>query len=143
MMAGHHLEVRFENVVRIAKAIMNDHAGIMPSKKEALLQLPGVGEYAVSAVECFGHGRQTVLMDANTERIAARVVGRHGSTPLWQKRFDLYKLAGPTGADRAFNHGLMDLGSRVCIASGPHCPTCPVNGQCATFASRSRPAREK
>lgn len=143
LMAEQDLEERFENAVRIAKIVVRDHGGNLPSTREALLQLPGLGDYAASAVLCFGYGRQTVLMDANTERVASRAVGRNGASRRWQKRLDLYKLAGAAGADRAFNHGLIDLGSLVCRIAAPHCLTCPVNGHCATFASRPRQAREK
>lgn len=134
MMAAQELELRFENVVRIAKAVLRDHGGMLPSTTEILLQLPGVDDYVAGAVECFGYGRQTILMDANTERVASRVVGRNGSTPLWQKRLYLHKLAGTSGPDRAFNHGIIDFAATVCRASAPKCPTCPVSAHCSTFA---------
>jgi DNA (cytosine-5)-methyltransferase 1 len=130
LMAGEGIEGRFEIVVRVAKAIVRDHGGVLPSTKDGLLQLPGVGDYFASAVICFGYRRPAVLMDASTERIASRVLGRNSSGHLWQKRLDLYKLAGASGADQVFNSALLDLGARVCRTSAPDCVACPVNEHC-------------
>jgi DNA (cytosine-5)-methyltransferase 1 len=134
LMTDQGLSVPFETARRIARVIIDAHGGFLPSTKESLLLLPGVGDYAASAVESFGYGRVTLLLDANTERVASRLMGRNGSTPLWQKRLYLHKLAGASGPDRAFNHGLMDLGAMVCVVTAPRCLTCPVSAHCSTFS---------
>jgi DNA (cytosine-5)-methyltransferase 1 len=135
LFAASGLDERIDHALDVANAIEEAHGGNVPATREALLQLPHVGDYVASAVLSFGYGRQTVLMDLTTERIASRVVGRDDSQRRWQKRLDLHKLAGTAGTDREFNHALLDLGTLICQPSAPRCLACPVNGYCATFSS--------
>jgi DNA (cytosine-5)-methyltransferase 1 len=135
LLAASGLEERIDHALDVAKALEDSHGGNVPETREALLQLPLVGDYVASAVLSFGHGRQTVLMDLTTERIASRVVGRDDSQRRWQKRLDLHKLAGPAGTDREFNHALLDLGTLICQPVAPRCFACPVSSHCATFSS--------
>ena len=135
-------EAHVEIAVQVATVLVRDFGGRLPATKEALLELPGVGDYFASAVMCFGYGRQTVLMDANTERVASRVMGRNGSGRRWQKRLDLYKLAGAHGADRAFNQAVLDLGAVVCLAPAPRCAVCPVSAHCASSTKHPNASRK-
>lgn len=130
------LQWRAANVVRVARAIVDQHQGEVPSAEAALLALPGVGDYVASAVLAFGFGRRAVLIDTNTTRIVGRVRGR-GGLRKWQLRLDLYHLAGPDGPDAGFNYALLDVGALVCKAGAPLCKVCPVRTHCATYASGS------
>ncbi len=138
LMTNHDLALPFESVVRIARLIVREHSGVMPLTKVALLKLPGISDYVASAIECFGYGREAVLLEANTDRVASRIAGRSASMPLWQKRLNLHKLSGAPGPNRAFNHALIDFGTIVCRAAEPRCLTCPVNAHCSTFAKSMR-----
>jgi DNA (cytosine-5)-methyltransferase 1 len=133
-MAAGGVERHIGTIVGIADAIVRDYAGRIPSTRDELLKLPEVNDCVASAVLSFGYGHQTVLLDPGTARMAARIAGRNGSTRPWQNRLELHRLAGTPGPDRVFNHAVMDLGDIVCRPSKPHCPSCPVSGQCSTFA---------
>jgi DNA (cytosine-5)-methyltransferase 1 len=127
------LDTRADTIIRVAEALVNDHAGAVPDTLEQLQSLPGVGDYVANAVICFGYDRPATLMDSNTERITSRVLRYEGSGRRWQLRLDLYTLAGPAGANAAFNYALLDLGALVCRPVQPACLACPVNMSCATF----------
>ena len=53
---------RATNLQRLAQAVVDQHAGVLPSDPVALERLPGVGRYTAGAVACFayrarrGHG---------------------------------------------------------------------------------------
>src|SRR5262249_21331544 len=99
-----------DNIMRVAKVLVERFGGVIPETRDGLLSLPGVGDYLSNAVLCFGFGRPAVLMNMNTERIVSRLTGRDGSAKRWQLRLDLYGHAGPAGARAGFNHALACLG---------------------------------
>lgn len=129
------LRWRLANLSNVAKVLLDKHQGAVPNDRQGLLSLPGVGDYVASAVLVFGFGRRTVLMDTNTERIISRVRGHQGGTRAWQRRLDLYRVAGHEGADSAFNYALLDLGAAVCRARKPLCTECPIRSHCVMGGS--------
>ena len=125
------LRWRTEKILEVARVLVDEHGGQVPSTDVGLLSLPGVGDYVANAVLTFGFGRRAVLLDTNTQRIVGRVRGRINPV-RWQLRLDLYQLAGSDGANAEFNYALLDLGALVCRAGTPDCTGCPVRRRCAT-----------
>jgi A/G-specific adenine glycosylase len=134
------LRWRAENIIAVARALLDDFGGVVPDTELELRSLPGVGDYVAQAVLCFAFDRRAVLMDTNTSRIVGRYQ-RHTDTRRWQLRLDLYGLAGPRGPDAEFNYALLDLGALICRAGSPRCEVCPVAENCATRQDRP-PARQ-
>ncbi len=127
------LRWRARNIVAISR-ILRKHScpvGFFRDPRR-LSSLPGVGEYVASAVACFALGRRVAVVDANTARIAARVLGLEDtgeprrSPPV--RRF-LQAMAGVRRA-RDVNFGLIDLGAMVCVAGTPRCSVCPIEADC-------------
>ena len=123
------LRWRAANIVAVARELIINHGGFVPSTRSELLELPGVGDYVANAVLTFGFGQKAVLVDSNTSRIIGRMTGRDDAR-RWQLRLDLYRMAGPPGADAIFNYALLDLGALVCKASKPDCGRCPLASHC-------------
>lgn len=130
------LRWRADNMMAVARALVEEHGGRVPSTEAGLMSLPGVGDYVASAVVAFGFGRRAVLIDTNTERIVSRVRGRDKAR-RWQLRLDLYQLAGGDGPVASFNYALLDLGALVCRARAPLCESCPVREHCAGYRDGS------
>jgi DNA (cytosine-5)-methyltransferase 1 len=126
------LRWRADNMIKIARALVRDHGGVVPCDSLELRQLPGVGDYVANAVLTFGFGQRTVIVDTNTSRIVGRVRGREDKTLRWQLRLDLHGLAGRDGPNAAFNYALLDLGANICRAGTPLCNDCPVVRHCAS-----------
>ena len=126
------LHWRTANVTSAAMFIEDDLSGRVPDTWQELVSIPGVGDYAASAVLCFAFRRPSVLMDTNTKRIARRVLGVPSNVASWRLRLALLDLAGDDGADPEWNKGLLDLGALICTARAPRCPACPVRTHCAT-----------
>lgn len=120
------LRWRAENIIAVARALVDDFDGRVPDTELELRALPGVGDYVAQAVLCFGFARRAVLLDTNTSRIVGRY-GRHQDTRRWQLRLDLYGLAGSRGPDAEFNYALLDLGALICRAGTPRCEICPLS----------------
>jgi len=57
---------------RAAQVIVADHGGFVPSDLDALLSLPGVGEYTAGAVRAFAFDIPALTLDTNVRRVLAR-----------------------------------------------------------------------
>ena len=115
-----------------AQAVVERHGGHLPLDLEALLKLPGIGPYTAAAVAAIAGNRAVVPVDANAERVVARLFAVE--TPLPAARPRLQALAGTLAATaRAddFAQALMELGALVCTPRRPACPDCPWQPWCA------------
>ena len=96
------LRWRVDNILRVARDLVDRCGGAVPDSSLGLRSLPGVGDYVAGAVLCFAFGRRAVLVDTNTERIVGRIRG-NPRVRRTQMRMDLHDLAGRAGPDRDFN----------------------------------------
>lgn len=122
-----------------ATAITADHGGEVPSEYDALLALPGVGDYTAAAVAAFAYGRRQVVLDTNVRRVLARTVTGVEFPPRSVTRAerdlgaDLLPEDAPTAA--TWSVAVMELGALVCTADRPRCASCPVTDTCAWQAA--------
>jgi len=124
------LSHRADSIIAVARALVKRHGGRVPSKRDELLALPGVGSYLANAVLAFGFGHPATLLDARTSRVIRRYSGRPGARD-WQLRIDLNRMAGKQGPNVEFNAALLDLAETVCRATKPTCDRCPLRKSCA------------
>jgi A/G-specific adenine glycosylase len=134
--AGLGYYARARNLVASAKAVAGEFAGNFPDTEEALRKLPGVGRYTAAAIAAIAFGRRAVVVDANVERVVARLFALE--TPLPAARPEIYRLADamtPAEGVGDFAQGMMDLGATICTPRMPRCPACPISAYCAGRAS--------
>jgi len=129
------LRWRADNILAVARDLVERFDGTVPKSSLELRGLPGVGDYVAGAVLCFAFGRRAALLDVNTERIVGRIRGQ-GQVRRTQMRLDLYDLAGREGPDGQFNYALLDLGALACRPARPRCDQCPLRVVCATGSGR-------
>src|SRR5206468_4562612 len=76
-----------------AQIIVREHAARLPSNRDALLSLPGIGDYTAAAIESIAFGRPAAAVDGNVVRVLARIYGLEGRseehTSELQSRSDL------------------------------------------------------
>jgi A/G-specific adenine glycosylase len=117
-----------------AAAITAHHGGVVPDDVDALLALPGVGEYTARAVAAFAYGVRVPVVDTNVRRVIARAMLGQGEPGPPSTRRDLAAMAAllpPGRADaRLTNAAVMELGALVCTARAPRCDACPIAGLC-------------
>ncbi len=110
--------------------------GDFPSTEEELLALPGIGPYTAGAIAAIAFGRQAMAIDANAERVLARLFGIR--TPFPEAKTELKARAlDLVPEDRAgdFAQALMDLGATICTLKRPACVLCPWTDACVARAS--------
>ncbi|MET0180433.1 MAG: A/G-specific adenine glycosylase [Novosphingobium sp.] len=116
-------------------------AGGFPTTEAELRRLPGIGAYTAAAIAAIAFGRRAVVVDANVERVVARLFAI--DQPLPAARGAIRAVADrltPEARAGDFAQAMMDLGAGVCVPREPRCGPCPVHDACAAFASGS-PAR--
>ena len=121
---------RARNLVKAARAVAE--RGGFPDTETALRELPGLGAYTAAAVAAIAFGRRAVVVDANVERVVARLFAISEPLPAARKAIRT-KTAAITPDDRAgdFAQGMMDLGATICTSRDPKCLVCPLAGDCA------------
>ncbi|MCR5562228.1 MAG: A/G-specific adenine glycosylase, partial [Desulfovibrio sp.] len=122
---------RARNLHAAAKIIAARPGGF-PDDIDALRALPGVGEYTAAAIASIAFGRPVACVDANVERIVARLFAI--DTPLREEpaRSRVRVLAQtllPQGKAREHNQAMMELGALVC-GRKPLCGQCPLAPFC-------------
>ncbi len=117
----------------IARLVVAEHAGEMPRDVDALLALPGIGDYTARAVACFAYEQDVPVLDTNVRRVLHRVlVGPDAPKPTVSDRqmWALAARAVPAGRGYDWNQALMDFGSSLCTARKPACLVCPLRPIC-------------
>lgn len=130
---------RARNLVKCARAVAE--LGGFPESEAELRKLPGLGDYTAAAVAAIAFGRRAVVVDANVERVVARLFAIETSLPAARKAIRAHADAITPG-ERAgdFAQAMMDLGSGICTPRDPKCLLCPLSNGCEA-RQRGEPAR--
>jgi A/G-specific adenine glycosylase len=124
---------RARNLHRAAGVICGEHGGVFPRSVEALQELPGIGRYTAGAIAAFAWDLPAPILEANTERLYARLLALGDPADSTSGRKRLWQFAESIVPQRRagdFNQALMDLGSRICTPVDPDCGACPLAGLC-------------
>lgn len=118
---------------RLAQSVMERYGGALPSDREALESLPGVGPYTVAAIRAFAFNIDDAPIDTNVRRIVNRLFfGLEYPQPAAARELDERARAlVPHGSAHDWSSALMDLGATICTARAPKCLLCPVRTDCA------------
>jgi A/G-specific adenine glycosylase len=125
---------RARNLVKCASEVAA--MGAFPETEEGLRQLPGIGPYTAAAIAAIAFGKRAVVVDANVERVAARLFAI--SDPLPGSRTKIWDCVDQVTPDERagdFAQAMMDLGATICIAREPRCSLCPVSDFCEGYRS--------
>lgn len=132
--AGLGYYARARNLHAAARKVAGEMGGKFPATAEALRELPGVGAYTSGAIAAIAHDEKQAAMDANAERVIARLFAI--TAPMPKAKAKLHALCMTLVPDRAgdFVQALMDLGSAICTPKKPDCQSCPWQVDCQARA---------
>lgn len=133
--AGLGYYARARNLHACAQRIVAEHGGAFPQSEAALRALPGIGPYTAAAIAAIAFGRPAVAVDANVERVVARLYAVEpplpAAKPLLRAKAALLLCADRPGD---FTQAMMDLGATICASRRPACGLCPIRGSCLAAA---------
>ncbi|MCK5248504.1 MAG: endonuclease III [Spirochaetaceae bacterium] len=116
------------NLIRIARILIDDFQGNVPSNKEALLALPGVGLKTANLVLGVGFRIPAICVDIHVHRIANRLGWLISDKPDLTEKLLGEILPKKWWID--INRILVSFGQKICTPVSPHCSTCPVAADC-------------
>ena len=123
---------RARNLHEGAKQIAQQFGGEIPSSKEALASIPGLGSYTVGAILNFGFAQRAPAVDGNVFRVMSRYLAIEESIErsrvrklIEEKTLALLDEKEPWISSEA----LIELGALVCRPM-PQCDQCPLQAGC-------------
>lgn len=134
--AGLGYYARARNLLACARTVAIELAGAFPDSEEGLRKLPGIGRYTAAAIAAIAFGRRAVVVDANVERVVARLFAVEAELPA--AREEIYRLTDsitPSAGTGDFAQAMMDLGATICTPRSPDCGLCPLAPGCAARGS--------
>ncbi len=135
---------RARNITKTAKILLQIHNAQLPADRKALLALPGIGPYTAGAIASIAYKQNVPLVDANVERIFARLFDINlipGSLEAKREFWLQAKNILPEDKARDFNQGLMELGALICRPKNPNCSACPLSSHCLALEYSLIPER--
>ena len=116
------------HAIDTCRLLLERHAGEVPSTREALEALPGVGRKTANVVLNVAFNQPTIAVDTHIFRVCNRTRLAPGSTPL-AVELKLEKVT-PKEYKLDLHHWLILFGRYTCTARKPHCQQCVVNDLC-------------
>jgi len=118
-----------KNLIEMSKIIVEKYNGNIPSNKEELINLPGVGIKTASVVLVEGYKIPAFPVDTHVERISKRL----GIAPEKASAINVMeKLMKKYSSDKwgKLHHQMIFFGRYTCKAQKPNCHECKLIEQC-------------
>jgi len=117
-----------KNIIAACRLLLERHGGAVPSSREELEKLPGVGRKTANVILNTAFGEATIAVDTHIFRVANRTGLAPGKTVRIVEE-KLLKSVPPEYLQDA-HHWLILHGRYVCKARNPACPTCRMEDLC-------------
>lgn len=118
-----------EHLLGMARMLMSDFGGEVPSTTEELTRLPGVGRKTANVVQAVIWQKPTMAVDTHIFRVSERIGLTCHSPNVRHTEEVLTKLIPGDVIPRA-HHWLLLHGRYVCTARKPLCETCGIREYC-------------
>ena len=120
-----------KHLVNMAKMLLKDFNGEIPSEIDELVKLPGVGRKTANVVASVIYDKPAMAVDTHVFRVSNRLGLTKAKTPL-QSEQQLIKYI-PEQHVATAHHWLILHGRYTCLARSPKCDVCPLTEWCHFF----------
>jgi len=119
----------------MAKMLVAEFGGVIPSDPVLLQKLPGVGRKTANVVASVVFRKPVMAVDTHVFRVAARIgLTRNAKKPL-DTELQLTKNI-PSELMHQAHHWLILHGRYVCKAKNPLCDSCGITGLCKFYSKQ-------
>ena len=125
-----------KNIIGMAKALVNDFNGKMPSDIDELQKLPGIGRKSANVLAAVIFNKPAMAVDTHVFRVAARIGLTVNAKNPYQAEMQLIKHI-PRDLIPLAHHWLILHGRYVCQARKPKCDECGLQAICKYYQSKS------
>lgn len=121
-----------KSLIGMAKMLVQDYKGILPSDVNELQKLPGIGRKSANVLAAVIYNKPTLAVDTHVFRVAARIgLTTNAKNPL-QTEMQLVRHIPEQYISRA-HHWLILHGRYICIARKPKCGECGLTSFCRYY----------
>ncbi len=117
-----------KHIIATCRALITQHAGQVPTSRESLESLPGVGRKTANVVLNTAFGASTIAVDTHIFRVANRTGLAPGTTVRAVE--DKLMKGVPQEFLKDAHHWLILHGRYVCTARNPACTRCHIADLC-------------
>lgn len=123
-----------KNLIGMAKTLISEFDGIVPSDVDELQRLPGVGRKTANVIASVVYKKPAMAVDTHVFRVSARIgLTTNSKTPLSTEK-QLVKYI-PEEKIHLAHHWLILHGRYICKARKPLCEQCGLTNYCKYFSS--------
>ena len=119
----------------MAKMLMDEFGGRVPSDPDELVKLPGVGRKTANVIASVVYDKPVIAVDTHVFRVSRRLGLSDGKT-VEEVEKDLTGNISPELRPRA-HHWLILHGRYVCKARKPDCADCQISKWCRTHTDEN------
>ena len=130
--------MKARNIRKFCTALLEEHGGVVPSTREGLMRLPGIGRKCADIVMSFTFGADVIAVDTHVHRVCNRTGLARGKTEA--KTAESLEDRTPRWAMRDGHFWLIQFGKRVCTARAPKCEACILNDMCRFYGAGAAPS---
>ena len=120
--------VKAKNIREISRILIEEHGGEVPTTRDTLLELPGVGLKTANLTLSIGYGQPYICVDTHVHRISNRLGWVSTSTPEKTEKA-LMKIL-PQRFWIPINELFVRFGQALCHPVSPRCSLCPLAESC-------------
>ncbi|MBI9101967.1 MAG: endonuclease III [Spirochaetales bacterium] len=121
-------KTKAKNILKASQILMDEYAGIVPSVRENLMALPGVGLKTANLVMSLGFNINAICVDTHVHRISNRLGWVKTKNPDETEKALSRVL--PEKYWIPINELLIFFGQQICKPLSPFCSTCPLSDFC-------------
>lgn len=125
-------KTKAKNIIGLAKRLVEDYDGLVPSERKDLESLPGVGRKTANVVLSNAFGIPALAVDTHILRISKRLGLAEETDDVLEVEMKLNKQF-PKELWHKLHHQLIFFGRYHCIARKPNCDTCKMQDMCPYF----------
>lgn len=131
-----------KHLAGMARKLVSDFGGVVPSEPEQLQLLPGVGRKTANVVASVVFSKQVIAVDTHVFRVANRIgLVKDAKTPL-SVEMQLSKHIPPELVRKA-HHWLILHGRYICKARTPLCNECGLTEVCRYYNEKIKKWRKE
>lgn len=129
--------MKARSVIKVAKQLVEEFDGEVPSEVEDLMSLPSVGRKTANCVLVYGFDKPAIPVDTHVHRIANRLGLVETKTP--EETEAMLVEAVPKRYWLELNELFVRFGQTTCKPIGPKCGECTLRASCKYYKEVVRP----
>jgi endonuclease III len=129
--------MKARSIIRVAKMLVEEFGGVVPSEMDALMSLPSVGRKTANCVLVYGFDKPAIPVDTHVHRISNRLGLVETKTPE-ETEAELVRTV-PRRYWLRLNDLFVRFGQTTCKPVGPRCGDCTLRARCRYYQEVVRP----